>query len=193
MKATYAKNFSSAWRLLLDTEIDTFPVPVKRVAAYLDIPVLFYSQGEDILHDLGLYDAAMYSDGITIPLDGGHLVMYDDSIRTPRARVAIGHELGHIMMGHSRPGMATGDNHPPRPGDRPLEFSANLWCEQLIAPTGVLLAAGITTREAIERVCRVNRRASDFILARLAERPGYTPQNPDEIEVVRRFMRSLQV
>ena len=94
MKATYAKNFSSAWRLLLDTEIDTFPVPVKRVAAYLDIPVLLYNQGEDILHDLGLYDAAMYSDGITIPLDGGHLVMYDDSIRTPRARVAIGHELG---------------------------------------------------------------------------------------------------
>ena len=89
--------------------------------------------------------------------------------------------------------MATGDNHPPRPGDRPLEFAANLWCEQLIAPTGVLLAAGITTREAIEQVCRVNRRASDFILARLAERPGYTPQNPDEIEVVRRFMQSLQV
>ena len=176
MKDTYAKNISSAWRLLLETGIDTFPVPVKRVAEYLGIPV-------DILRDLGLYDAAMYSDGITIPLDGGHLVMYDDSIRTPRARVAIGHELGHIMMGHSQPGMATGDNHPPRPGDRPLEFAANLWCEQLIAPTGVLLAAGITTREAIERVCRVNRRASDFILARLGERPGYTPQNPDEIEV----------
>ena len=54
MENTYAKNISSAWRLLLEAGVDTFPVPVKRVAAYLDIPVLLYSQGEDILHDLGL-------------------------------------------------------------------------------------------------------------------------------------------
>lgn len=190
MKRYIRKNISSAWRLLLETGIDTFPVSTKKVAAHLKIPVLRYSQGEHALKELGLYDAAMYSDAITIPLGGGKaVIMYDDSIKPPRARVAVGHELGHIMLGHATVGVATAENHPPRPGDTPPEFAANLWCEQLIAPTGVLLAAGITTREDIERVCQVNRRASDFILARLAERPGYVPSHPDEIEVVRRFVR----
>ena len=190
MRNTYARDVSSAWRLLLETGTDSFPVSTKRIAAHLKIAVLRYSRGAPILKELGLYDAAMYSDGITIPLGVGKvIVMYDDSIKTPRARVAIGHELGHIMLGHATVGVATADNHPPRPGDTPPEFAANLWCEQLIAPTGVLLAAGITTREAIEEVCQVNRRASDFILARLAERQGYAPSHPDEIEVVRRFTR----
>lgn len=191
IKNLHTKMFSSAWKILLDTHIDTFPVPVKRVATHLGIPVLRYSRGEDTLKELGVYDAAMSSDGITLPLADKHVIMYDDNIRTPRARVAIGHELGHIMMGHTQPGTVMHDNHPPRPWDSPREFEANLWCEQLIAPTGVLLAANLTTRESIERVCQVNRRASDFILARLAERSGYIPSDPSEIEVVRRFMRSL--
>ena len=170
METTYAKNISSAWRLLLETGVDTFPVSTKKVAAHLKIPVLRYSQGEHALKELGLYDAAMYSDAITIPLGVGKaVIMYDDSIKPPRARVAVGHELGHIMLGHATVGVATAENHPPRPGDTPPEFAA--------------------TREDIERVCQVNRRASDFILARLAERPGYVPSHPDEIEVVRRFMR----
>ena len=194
IKQRYRRSrISSAWRVLLEADIDTFPVPVKRVADYMDIPVLLYSQGEDILHELGLYRAAMSSDGIALPLADGHIVMYDDSIKTSRARATIAHELGHIMMGHTEPGVATASKSMPRPGDDylPLEYEANLWGEQLIAPTGVLLAAGITTRDAIEEVCQVNRRASDFIMERLSERPGYVPTHPDEIEVVRRFMRSL--
>lgn len=195
IKQRYRRSrISSAWRVLLEAGIDTFPVSTKKVAAHLKIPVLRYSQGEHALKELGLYDAAMYSDAIAIPLGVGKVViMYDDSIKPPRARVAVGHELGHIMLGHVTVGVATAEDHPPRPEEDylPLEYEANLWGEQLIAPTGVLLAAGITTRDAIEEVCQVNRRASDFIMDRLSERPGYVPTHPDEIEVVRRFMRSL--
>lgn len=184
----YQPNVTTAWKILLDCGINSFPVPVKRVANSLGIPVLRYITGEHILKELHLYDAAMWSDAITIPLGSGYVIMYDDSIKLTRARVAIGHELGHIMLGHVKSGTATAENHPPRRSDDLIEFHANLWCEQLIAPTGVLLAAGITTRSKIEQVCGVNRRASDFITARLSERPGYKPKHQDEIEVIRRFM-----
>lgn len=46
IKQRYRRSrISSAWRVLLEAGIDTFPVPVKRVADYMDIPVLLYSQG----------------------------------------------------------------------------------------------------------------------------------------------------
>lgn len=184
----YQPDVTTAWKILLDCGINSFPVPVKQVAKSLGIPVLQYIAGERILKELMLYEAAMWSDAITIPLGSGYVIMYDDSIKPPRARVAIGHELGHIMLGHVKNGTATSKNHPPKRSDDLIEFHANLWCEQLIAPTGVLLAAGITTRSKIEQVCGVNRRASDFIIARLSERPRYKPKHPEEIEVVRRFM-----
>ena len=187
----YLPEIASAWKILLDCGINSFPVPVKRVAKSLNIPVLRYSAGESILKELKLYDAAMWSDAITVPLGTGCVIMYDDSIKNPRARIAIGHELGHILLGHVKPGTATAVNHPPAKSDDRVEFEANLFCEQLIASTGVLLAAGITTRSKIERICKVNRRASDFILARLSERPDYEPTHPADIELVRRFMRSI--
>lgn len=187
----YQPDVTTAWKILLDCGINSFPIHVASVARSMGFFVFRYSAGEDILKRLNLYDAAMWSDAITIPLRKNYIIMYDDSIKIPRARVAVGHEIGHIMLGHVQPGSATAINRPPVKSDSRIEFDANLWCEQLIAPTGVLLAAGITTRSKIEQVCGVNRRASNFIMDRLSERKGYRPTDPYEIELAKRFMKSL--
>lgn len=182
-----------AWKILLECGINSLPVRPSAVCEHYGWVLADYKTGGASIALLGLEGMTKQTDGFCAVTKNHAYIFFDSTLPAGRQRFTIAHEVGHLVLGHVTPGGVTTVNREPTPGDNPIERQANQFVARLLAPACVLLAAGITTRDAIERVCRVNRRASDFILARLAERPGYTPQNPDEIEVVRRFVRSLQV
>lgn len=185
----YPHEIESAWRILLDCNIKQFPVSVKEIAHKIGIPVLRYSQSQKLIDDLKLSKNAARTDGMTVPLEKGPIIFYDDSLSAERCRVTIGHEIGHIVMDHIEYGCITPINRSPSPLDNQKEFEANLFCEQLIAPSCVLLEVGAMDNESIERLCHVTRKASDFIIARMKERSlNYSICSSKELAVLRNFL-----
>ena len=184
----YPPEIASAWKILLDCGVDRLPVPVISVARKIGIPVLPYSRADKQLKLLGVYDIAMDADGVSCHLKEGHIIYYDDTLIAERRRIAIGHELGHVILGHVPLGATTLYNRPAYWCKNRKEYAANLFCEQLVAPTCVLLEKGAANHVKIEQLCHVTRKASDFITARLNERgPDYRPANADEISVLMRL------
>lgn len=190
----YPAKVSSAWKILLDCGINSLPVNTARLAKMLGAHVVPYSMGWDLLRGLRLYDNASQTDGMALYIGGQPVIFVDDSVTVPRMRVTIGHELGHIILGHVRPGEVTWRNRPPAPSDAPDEFSANLFCEQLVAPSAVMFAAGVDTLDSIADLCGITARSAAFVLARQAERgTNYRPAPGTESALLASFTGWLHI
>ena len=185
----YPAKISSAWKILLDCGINSLPVNPKQMARKIGIRVLSYGKAWSVLRAVHQEENARGADGLTLFLPNGPAIFYDDTLSIGRRRVTVGHELGHIILRHVSPGQATRRNRPPAPTDAPEEFAANLFCEQIVAPSVLLLKAGAITNSDIESLCGVTKLASDFILSRQRERgPGYRPTSPYEKAVSETFL-----
>lgn len=187
MYRKYQAKIESAWEILLDCDVKELPVSVCRISEFLGIPVVPYSRGGNLMRKIGVDGIAPKTDGLASYVDNP-VIFYNDSLDPDRCRVTVGHEIGHIILRHVGPGTVTVINRPPSPCDNPVEVAANMFCQQLIAPTPILISIGATDNENIEHVCHITRRASKFVISRLRERGSdYIPQSELEKKLSERF------
>ena len=165
----YQKARDAAWRILLDCKVDRLPVTLNDVCRKLKIRVLSYSEGARIIERAELVQAMRRTDGMTFYARKTPVILFDESKPPQRAKFTIAHEVGHIILGHVKPGSFTPANREPQPGDAPEEQAANQFAARLLSPACVLWGLGIHTPEEIMELCRISRPAAEFRAKRMAE------------------------
>ncbi len=185
----YQNARDAAWQILLDCGIDRLPVSLNIVCRELKIKVLTYEKGARIIQRTKLDQAAHRTDGMTFYMQNVPVVLYDEKTLPQRAKFTVAHEVGHIIMGHVKPGYFTVANREPQPGDAPEEQAANQFAARLLAPACVLWGMGVHSAEEIMELCRISKSAAEFRAHRMAElyRRNQFLTSPLERKVYRQF------
>lgn len=166
---TYQHARDAAWRILLDCGIDHLPVSLNTICRRLEIRALTYEKGAEIIKQAGLSQAAHRTDGMTFYVGNTPVILYDERKPPQRAKFTVAHEVGHIILGHVKPGYFTTINREPQPGDAPEERAANQFAARLLAPACVLWGMGVQSAEEIMEACRISRPAAEFRAQRMME------------------------
>ena len=176
----YQNSRDQAWQLLLDLKIRELPVSTSNVCRQLGVPVKLYSAPEG-------------EDGYTTIVDGCPVIFVRVGVYTPRQRLTVAHELGHILAGHV--GQYSLVNREPSPTDNPIEQVANVFATRLLAPACVLWGCGVQTAEDIQRLCQISKQAAEYRMARmrvLYERDRFLT-SPLEQAVYRQFAEYIEL
>lgn len=163
----YKKSRNAAWEILLACRVAELPVDLNAVLRHLEVRAYSYGRGRDILADAGLADIAKQVSGLTFYIGAQPIILYNDAETPQRIRFTIGHELGHIVLGHVRPGEHTRQNREPQQGDSPMEQAANRFAADLLAPACVLWGLDLHRAEDIAQVCKISIQAARFRAERM--------------------------
>lgn len=158
-----------AWRVLLDCKIDALPVKPSEICRYYGWILSDYPGGEKCIQALGLAGLMERTDGFCTVTRNHTYIFFDSSLPTGRQRFTVAHEIGHLLLGHVGPGMATVENREPTGSERAEERQANQFAARLLAPACVLHEIGARTPEAIQQVCGISRQAAQFRAVRMME------------------------
>lgn len=163
----YKKSRNAAWEILLACGVERLPVDLNTIARHLGVRVYAYSRSRKLLEDTGLAEVAGRVSGLTFYAGAQPVILYNDAETPQRIRFTIGHELGHIVLGHVRPGEHTTQNREPQPGDSPTEQAANRFAADLLAPACVLWGLDLHRAEDIAKVCKISIQAARFRAERM--------------------------
>lgn len=190
----YKNARNAAWEILLACGVERLPVDLNVIAQHLGVRVYAYSRGRKLLEDTGLAEVAERVSGLTFYAGAQPVILYNDAETPQRIRFTIGHELGHIVLGHVRPGEHTRQNREPQPGDSPMEQAANRFAADLLAPACVLWGLDLHRAEDIARVCKISIQAARYRAERmeiLYQRNKFL-QHPLERAVYRQFEQYIK-
>lgn len=165
----YQNARDAAWRILLDCNVDRLPVRLNAVCRKLKIRVLTYGQNARMIERANLSQAVHCTDGMTFYIGETPIVLFNEKVLPARAKFTVAHELGHIVLGHVKPGSVTTMNREPHPKDAPEEQAANRFAVRLLAPACVLWGMGVHTSEDIMDLCHISRQAAQFRANRMKE------------------------
>lgn len=190
----YQNARDAAWRILLDCGVDRLPVSMNDVCRRLKIRVLNYGKHTEMIERANLSQAAHRTDGLTFYAGETPIVLFNEKVLPARAKFTVAHELGHIILGHVKPGGVTVANREPHPKDAPEEQAANQFAARLLAPACVLWALGVHTAEDIMELCHISRQAAQFRAKRMEElyRRDKFLTSPLERKVYQRFQPFIQ-
>ena len=164
---SYKKSRNAAWEILLSCRVEQLPVNLNAVLSHLEVRAYSYSRGKDLLESTGLSEVAKQVSGLTFYAGPQPVILFNDAETPQRVRFTIGHELGHIVLGHVRPGEYTHQNREPQPGDSPTEQAANRFAADLLAPACVLWGLDLHRAEDIAEVCKISIQAARFRAERM--------------------------
>lgn len=190
----YQNARDAAWRILLDCGVECLPVRLNPVCRRLKIRVLSYGKNTEMIERANLSQAVRRTDGMTFYAGETPIVLFDEKVLPARVKFTVAHELGHIILGHVKPGSITTVNREPHPGDAPEEQAANQFAARLLAPACVLWGLDIHTPEEIMALCHISRQAAQFRANRMEElyRRNKFLVSPLEWEVYQRFQPFIQ-
>lgn len=149
--------------------MDCLPVDLNAICRKLGIRVLSYGKNMRMIERTNLAPTVRRADGVTFYVRETPVILFDETRPQPRARFTVAHEVGHIILGHVRPGDVTTANRDPHPGDAPEETAANQFAARLLAPACVLWAMNVHTPKEIMNLCQISRSAAEFRAQRMAE------------------------
>ena len=185
----YKKSRNAAWEILLACRVEQLPVDLNAVLRHLGVRAYSYSRVLDLLESTGLAEVAKQVSGMTFYAGSQPVILFNDAETPQRVRFTIGHELGHIVLGHVQPGEYTHQNREPQPGDSPTEQAANRFAADLLAPACVLWGLDLHRAEDIAEGCKISIQAARFRAERmeiLYQRNKFL-LHPLEQEVYRQF------
>ena len=165
----YKNSRNAALEILLACNIDRLPVNLNTILLQMGVRAYPYQGNETPIKEMGLERACAQTAGLTFYRGDAPIILYDRNTPPPRLRFTVAHELGHIALGHVRPGERTVQNREPRPEDSPIEQAANRFAVDLLAPACVLWGLGVHTPKEIAEVCAISRASAEFRAARMAE------------------------
>ena len=163
----YKNARDAAWEILLACRMEELPVDLNTIVRHLGVRVYSYSRSRKLLEDTGLAEVAGRVSGLTFYIGEQPVILYNELEMPQRIRFTIGHELGHIVLGHVRPGEHTRQNRDPQPGDDPTEQAANRFAADLLAPACVLWGLYLHRAEDIAKVCKISIQAARFRAERM--------------------------
>lgn len=185
----------AAWNTLIQCRISSLPVSLSAICRHYNWVLADYINGKQSIELLGLSELKGKTDGFCAATENHIYIFYDSSLPVGRQRFTIAHEIGHLMLGHVGPGMATVENREPTGTEREEETQANQFAARLLAPACVLHEIGAMTAEEIQRLCGISLQAAEYRAERMKEleRRGRYYTSPLERQVIRQFHSYIQV
>lgn len=111
----YQNARDAAWRILLDCNVERLPANVNDICRKLKIRVLSYEDGNRMIERANLVETAQRTDGMTFYMRKTPVILFNEKMTLPRAKFTVAHEIGHIILGHVKPGDFTTANREPQP------------------------------------------------------------------------------
>lgn len=155
--------FGKDWDILLGINAKSLPVSVRDICTYLKIRTLSYRNAEKFAEENRLNDY-MRNDAFSYK-EGSHFtLLYNESLPEDELRIAILHEVSHIVSGHcdtendSFDGRCTTYNKVNGKDSDEVEDSAYAFATKLLAPAAVLWALKIRNYKEIEDLCAIPRK-----------------------------------
>lgn len=187
----YKEAREMAWKVLIHCGISSLPVNLSIIADYYNIEITRYSECN---LTPPLTPEVLSGDGFITKVNDKKIIFLNDKIKTRgRRRFTVGHELGHGIMGHPL------DNIVARNSERdsknaPLEMQANVFSRDILAPSCVLNALGVTTVKEIMAFCDISKLSAEIRLERLQllRRRGAFGFSPLERQVYKQFEKFIK-
>lgn len=185
----YTNARDAAWSTLIECGIRSLPVKTSEICRHHGWILADYQSGAKSIDLLGFAALKKQTDGFCTISKNYVYIFFDGSLPSGRQRFTVAHEIGHLVLGHVGPGMATVENREPTGSERDEERQANQFAARLLAPACVLHEIGAVTPEVIRQVCGISRQAAEFRAQRMKEleRRGRYYTSPLERQVVNQF------
>lgn len=185
----YTNARDAAWKVLVECGIGALPVKPSEICRHYGWILSDYIHGARIIETIGLAHLTEKTDGFCTITDSHTYIFFDSDLSVGRQRFTVAHEIGHLLLGHVGPGMATVENREPTGSEREEERQANQFAARLLAPACVLHEIGAVTTEKIIAACGISRQAAEIRANRMQEleRRGKFYSSELEREVARQF------
>lgn len=134
----------AAWRCHLDFCIRSLPVSLITLAHLARIRIIKDSDVKELREN---------ESGAGIFLNGQWIIVYDDKLNSPEARLVIAHELGHIFLGHEY--KYADLRFCKGVGRLKSEQEADLFAVRLLAPACVLHELSVYNANDIAELCSI--------------------------------------
>ena len=177
----YQNARNAAWRFLLDNNVSLLPVDLISICKKNNIKVL---------RDVKSLYLDTHERGVTFLRDKQYNVLLNAADPLSVQRYTIAHELGHIYMKHpltnGKYGRTFGTQ---REEKSPIEYQAERFAIDILAPACVLWGLKLTEPDEISKVCRISLQAATYRAERmkiLYKRNAFL-KNPMEKEVYEQF------
>ncbi len=155
--------FGRDWDILLGANLRTLPLSVNATLEYLNIKHIKYSNYKELL-DEETFIKYSQNDAFTYKREKDFVIFYNDELSQSELRIALLHEVGHIVMGHTEfpndsfDGTFTTFNKLSEKETDVVEGSAYNFATKLLAPASVLWALKIKTAHEIEKLCDIPKK-----------------------------------
>lgn len=185
----YTNARDAVWSTLIECGIQALPVRPSEICRHYGWILADYQSGAKSIDLLGFTALKKQTDGFCTISKNHVYIFFDDTLPPGRQRFTVAHEIGHLVLGHVGPGMATVANREPTGSEQAEEQQANQFAARLLSPACVLHEIGAVTPEAIRQVCGISWQAAEFRAQRMQELERrcryYT--SPFERQVVKQF------
>lgn len=182
-------------KMLIESGVKELPIDVMHISLP-DIKWVIkpFSEVSEIIssyEELGLLECPKNQDGFaTKSVNGTHYIFYNDKLGYAERNEVIAHEIGHIVLGHTSVGLILGKSDNPDIEDM-QEKEAIAFSAYLLAPTCVLVNAGITKPYLIEKVTTISQNGVKEVLYDIINLKSYT-RTPEEAELCKQFSRFIR-
>ncbi len=155
--------FGRDWDILLGADIRALPLPISATLDYLNIKHIKYSLYDQLL-DEETFSRYSGNDAFTYKREKDFVIFYNDKLSQSNLRIALLHEVGHIVMGHTEfpndsfDGKFTTFNVLSEKEWDVVEDSAYNFALKLLSPASVLWALKIKTAHEIEELCDIPKK-----------------------------------
>lgn len=144
----YKQTRDAAWRFLIDNNITSLPLSFSDICRANNIKLLRYIGNDYFADD---------ERGITFIKDGQYNIIVNGADSLQVQRYTMGHELGHIFLGH----LQNGQMHTRISGTRsdpkaPMEYQAERFAMGILAPACVLWGLDLHSPKDIAKVCYIS-------------------------------------
>lgn len=165
----YQNMRDATWKILLDSQVNRLPIDIDAVCCALDVRVLSYDAGAEIIERAHLYRTVRNFNGLTFYLRNVPVILFNERQEVRQIMFTIAHELGHIILKHVRPGDVTVAHRGEEWGSRSKkEMDANQFAARLLAPACVLWGLNVHNTEEIMELCQIIRPAAEYRARRMA-------------------------
>lgn len=177
----YQNARNAAWRFLLDNNVSLLPVDLISICKDNNIKVL---------RDVKSLYLDTHERGVTFLRDKQYNVLLNASDPVPVQRYTIAHELGHIYMEHPLTNGKYGRTFGPQREEKsPIEYQAERFAIDILAPACVLWGLKLSEPDEISKVCGISLQAATYRAERMQilYRRNAFLRNPMEKDVYEQF------
>lgn len=171
---------NGSWRFLIDYKVNRLPVDLNMVAKTMELKIRKDTSGILLPSERG----ATITDG-----NKTYILLKPSSVEAMRYTTA--HELGHIFLGHP---MINGRYGRTFIIDNPLEYQAERFAIDILAPACVLWGLNLHTPEEISKVCNISLSSATKRAIRMEElyKRNMFLSHPLEREVFKQFEKFIE-